>query len=294
MTDVAIDHLIIATADLEQSAEPWRRLGFVPASGTRHAGQGTENAVVFIGDSPETMFYLEFLTIFDRRVALESARGRKLAAAIERGPAAFRIVLETADLAARSSLISQAGTDCRIDAVHRDDGSKIADVASLGGEDESSLQPRLIEYVLPREERFASRRERGLFSAALGLTRLDHLASVPADLSAATDAWRDLYGATVHGEVRAPGIVIRQLRAGDAIVELLAPDGPQSRLTGASPGLRSMLACEVDELEVAVATARERGFNPSDPTAGVLPGTRTATIPPAELGGVALQLLEYE
>ncbi len=294
MSEAAIDHLIIATPDIEESAEPWRRLGFAPVRGTRHPALGTENAVVFVGESAETMFYLEFLTIVNTDTALASVRGRKLAEEIEEAPGAFRITLEVQDLAARSLRIRTSGTACEVQDVRREDGSKIADVASLAGADESDLYPRLIQYVMAREDRFESRRERGLFSAALGLTRLDHLAMVPGDLEAETRSWCELYGTTVHGEVRGPGILIRQLRAGDAIVELLAADGPRSRLAGAAPGLRSMIACEVDDLDLAAQTARERGFSPTDPASGILPGTRTATIPPSELGGVALQLLEYE
>jgi hypothetical protein len=54
-----------------------------------------------------------------------------------------------------------------------------------------------------------------------------------------------------------------------------------------------MVAWEVDDLDAAVSLARDRGFTPSDPTLGILPGTRTATIPAAELAGVGMQLLEY-
>jgi len=55
----------------------------------------------------------------------------------------------------------------------------------------------------------------------------------------------------------------------------------------------SMCAFEVDDLDASVALARERGFTVTDPSTGVLPGTRTATIPPDQLNGMAMQLLEY-
>jgi hypothetical protein len=54
-----------------------------------------------------------------------------------------------------------------------------------------------------------------------------------------------------------------------------------------------MAAWEVDDLPAAVALARKAGFTVPDPATGVLPGTCTATIPAAELGGVAMQLLQY-
>jgi hypothetical protein len=55
-----------------------------------------------------------------------------------------------------------------------------------------------------------------------------------------------------------------------------------------------MAAWEVEgPLDDAVGLARERGFTVSDPEAGVIPGTRRASIPAGELGGVGMQLLEY-
>ena len=54
-----------------------------------------------------------------------------------------------------------------------------------------------------------------------------------------------------------------------------------------------MVAFEVDGLNDAVTLARDRGFTVTDPSDGVLPGTRTATIPADQLSGMAMQLLEY-
>ena len=89
-------------------------------------------------------------------------------------------------------------------------------------------------------------------------------------------------------------MVIRQLRIGDAILELLGPASPESPFAGRPAALASMAAWEVaGPLADAVALARERGFTVSDPEAGVIPGTRRASIPVGELGGVGMQLLEY-
>ncbi|MFO0808732.1 MAG: VOC family protein [Gemmataceae bacterium] len=125
------------------------------------------------------------------------------------------------------------------------------------------------------------------------LKRLDHLASVAYDLDAQTRYWVDTLGVPLFGEVVAPTMVIRQFRLGDAIFELLGPNGEDSPIRKRSPGLISMASWEVDDLDAVVAQARAAGFTPSDPAAGVLPGTRTATIPATELGGVAMQLLQY-
>jgi catechol 2,3-dioxygenase-like lactoylglutathione lyase family enzyme len=125
------------------------------------------------------------------------------------------------------------------------------------------------------------------------LKRLDHLAAVAYDLDGQCRFWTDVLGVPVAGEVVTPTMVIRQLRIGDAVFELLGPNGPGSPIHRRPAGLVSMAAWEVADLPAAVAQARAAGFTVPDPAAGVLPGTRTATIPAAELGGVAMQLLQY-
>jgi catechol 2,3-dioxygenase-like lactoylglutathione lyase family enzyme len=126
------------------------------------------------------------------------------------------------------------------------------------------------------------------------LKRLDHLAAVAHDLDAQCRFWEDVLGVPATGEVRTPTMIIRQLRIGDAIFELLGPAGPDSPLHQRPAGLVNMAAWEVADLPPAVAQARAAGFTVPDPAVGVLPGTHTATIPAAELGGVAMQLLQYD
>jgi catechol 2,3-dioxygenase-like lactoylglutathione lyase family enzyme len=128
---------------------------------------------------------------------------------------------------------------------------------------------------------------------AFPLKRLDHLAAVAPDLDAKCRFWEDVLGVPVAGEVRTPAMVIRQLRIGDAIFELLGPASSDSPLHRRPPGLVSMAAWEVEDLAAAVAQARAAGFTVPEPAVGVLPGTRTATIPAPELGGTAMQLLQY-
>lgn len=293
MPPLAIDHVSVATADLEAAAAPWRRLGLTVAAGTRHAGAGTESAVAMFGDSPERMCFIEFLMVHDRAQASATARGRRLLAAIDAGGGVFRCVLDVDAAAPFVAAAAAAGGTAEVTPVRRADGSAIGDAVAFGGDAETSNEPRLIAHARPRAERFAARRARGAFASTFALRRLDHLALVPRDMAASTRWWHDVLGVGVHGEVRAGGLYIRQFRVGDGMVEFLGPNTPDSPIARAAPGLRSMLACEVADLDAAVATARARGFSPSVPGPGALPGTRTATIPARELGGVALQLLAY-
>jgi catechol 2,3-dioxygenase-like lactoylglutathione lyase family enzyme len=125
------------------------------------------------------------------------------------------------------------------------------------------------------------------------LLRLDHLAAFAPDLDAKTRFWTDVLGVPVAGEVVTPTLVIRQLRIGGAVLELLGAASPDSPILQRPPGLLSMASWEVDDLDAAVRQARAAGFTASDPAAGPLPGTRVSTIPAAELAGVNMQLLQY-
>jgi len=128
---------------------------------------------------------------------------------------------------------------------------------------------------------------------SVGLKRLDHLAAVTPDLEAKTRFWLDVLAVPVAREVVTPTLVIRQLRIGDAVLELLGPGSPDSPIWKRAPGLVSMVSWEVADLEEAVRHARAAGFTVPDPAAGPLPGTRITTVPGTELAGVNLQLLEY-
>jgi hypothetical protein len=69
---VRIDHVILAAADLDAAAARLRaEHGLVAAGGGRHAGIGTHNRIVPLGDG-----YLELVGIADRREAERSPFGR--------------------------------------------------------------------------------------------------------------------------------------------------------------------------------------------------------------------------
>jgi catechol 2,3-dioxygenase-like lactoylglutathione lyase family enzyme len=125
------------------------------------------------------------------------------------------------------------------------------------------------------------------------LQRVDHLALVPPDLDGATDFWTDVFGVPLLAELNGPGFCNRQMRVGDVNLELLASTDPDGPLAGARPGLRPMVAFEVEDAQACVNLARSRGFTAPDPVKGALPGTITSTIAPLETAGLGIQLLQY-
>jgi Glyoxalase-like domain len=77
---MVIDHVILATADLEAAAARLEaEHGLVAAGGGRHEGVGTHNRVIPLGGG-----YLEVMAVADPDEAAASPLGRILAAAIAR------------------------------------------------------------------------------------------------------------------------------------------------------------------------------------------------------------------
>lgn len=286
-----IDHVQVAVPSLEATAGPFRRLGLALTPITAHSGTGTANTVFFVGEG-EGEFYFELLGIVDEAEAARNETGRRVLRQVASGGGLRRLLLNVASMREAARTLSRRGVAIDPYEVFAADGRRISVAAVLPAEG-PGFEVALVEYP----EELAARRERharaGLFAHSFPLKRLDHVAAITHDLDGATRWWSEVLGVPVVGEIVTPAIIIRQLRMGDAILELLAPTSSASPIASRPAGLASMVAFEVADLDGATALARERGLNPSAPEPGVIPGTRRATIPASELSGLSLQLLEY-
>lgn len=288
-----IDHLVVPVPDLSAAAAAYERLGLVLTPLTEHKGVGTANRAAFVGTSAGNFSYIELLGITDRALLEGSSRAHYLEAA-DAGGGLSSIAFGTADLPVLVERLVTAGMTCDVREIHAADGRKLGDAAVVDTGGALPFAATLLQYPESWQARYDRSVAAGRFAHAFPLKRLDHLAAVSPDIEAATEFWSRTLGVAVAGEIRAPGMIIRQLQVGDAIFELLGPDGPDSRMAGRPAALASMAAWEVTgRLDDAVARARERGFTVSDPEPGVIPGTRRASIPAGELGGLGMQLLEY-
>ncbi len=73
---LAVDHVIVAVRDLDVAADRFYEVhGLASVAGGRHAGQGTGNRIVPLGDS-----YLELMAVVDR----DEAAGNPLASWLDR------------------------------------------------------------------------------------------------------------------------------------------------------------------------------------------------------------------
>lgn len=81
-SDLTIDHVIVCVPDLEQAADVFfKRYALRSVVGGRHAGLGTANRIIPLGDN-----YLELLTVVDRRAARANPFGMWATVSIEESP----------------------------------------------------------------------------------------------------------------------------------------------------------------------------------------------------------------
>ncbi len=286
----SLDHVILPVAGLANAAAPFERLGLSLTPAMKHGGAATENRALFVGNDA-TEFYVELLGVHDRALAASSGQD-DLVTAIDGGSGLLRLMLRVDDLAGAAAGLEKAGLAAAPREVFRGDGTKICDVLAVEGA-AAGCSISLIQYAASRSDRIAGHQAAGHFSHAFPLLRLDHLAAITPNLDAVTAFWVDTLGVPVFGEVSGRGMLIRQMKVGDAIFELIGPDSPESPVAGRPGGLISMTAFEVSDLDRAVALARERGFTLPDVAAGVLPGSRVSTISGDQLSGLSLQLIAF-
>lgn len=289
----ALDHLVLAVHDLDAARDAFMRLGLTLTAPATHGDSATRNSAFFVAAGKDGESYVELLAVAEPEVAARTPRAASLLRTLEAGGGLSSLMFTTADLdAARAALAALPGgvVESR---VTRIDGSAICDVIRPNDTVSAGTNFAVLKYAGEPAGRLQRHRDAGYFEHRLALRRLDHVAIVAHDLDGVTRTWTATLGVPVHGEVRAPGMLIRQLEVGDAIVELLAADGAESRIGARPAGLVSVAAFEVANIHEAVAMARAAGFTVPDPAPGPLPGTLTATIPGTELAGLNLQLLQY-
>jgi catechol 2,3-dioxygenase-like lactoylglutathione lyase family enzyme len=202
------------------------------------------------------------------------------------------VVLRVSDLAASLAVLENRGIEpSETQTVPNADGTKRSEVAVLPEMPDAGVRLRLIQHHQSGAEIWAE--HTGGRQHATPLKRLDHLAAVAPDLERSCRFWDEVLGIPTVGEVISPTVVVRQLRLGDAMFELLGPATPDSPLRQRRPGLNSTVSVEVPNLDQTVAHVEAAGFTVADRRVGTLPGTIVATIPAAQMSGVNVQLLQY-
>lgn len=141
---LAIDHLVLAVHDLDAAAaELERSLGLRAGGGGRHLAFGTQNRLIWLGDS-----FLELVAIVDPAVAAQSWFGRLNQAVLERGEglvtwavASDALESDVAGFQAFGSSLGEPAAGER----RRDDGSVVRWRVALP-EHPGPAEPFLIEH----------------------------------------------------------------------------------------------------------------------------------------------------
>ena len=281
-----IDMVILPVSDLAAASAKFERLGLVVSPVQINQSRGSAFQLIPIG-GPDNLFCIELLSTAEGTPST-TPFAQQLSTVADRGLS--QISLRVSDLSAALAELEKQG----IKAVTRISGSSEDgtgyEVAILEPLPDAAAPLGLIQWNKSQAERHAA-------FAALGqhtfpLKRVDHLAAVAPDLDTSCTYWDEVLGVPTIGEVATPVIVVRQLKIGDVIFELLGPGGPDSPIRQRPPGLGSSVSFEVPSLEAAIRQARAAGFEVPDQRIGTLPGTIVTTISD-QLGGLTMQLLQY-
>ena len=208
----AIDSAYHSAPDLDAAGRPYERLGLRPSPA--HAGRRT----LHVG-GPGNLFSIHFVA----EVA-ESPLAEPLRQALTAARSLFAVAPGVPDFDATLGLLERKG----LRATRSRDGGD--DLAWLPLHGRAGTDLVLVRHARPVQERHAAAVQAGLLAHAFPLKRLDHLAAVAHGLGEKTRFWADVLGVPVIGEVTMPAMVIRQLRVGDAVLELLGPASPDSPL----------------------------------------------------------------
>jgi catechol 2,3-dioxygenase-like lactoylglutathione lyase family enzyme len=203
----AIESAYVAVSDLDTACRPYQRLGLrlSPAHDARQT--------LHVG-GPRNPFSVHFLG--------EAGCDDPLSVALRRA------------LAASRSLFAIGLRVSGLDSVVRDLSARGFPAMNFRHGDDLAWLPLQeqagTDLVLVGHDRPAEADRTGLLSHSFPLRRLDHLAVVATDLEARSRFWSEGLGVPITGEVATTTLLIRQLRIGDAILELLGPASRDSPL----------------------------------------------------------------
>ena len=279
-----IARVLMPVSDLAAACEPFERLGLVVTPARQPPGRGISIRAIPIG-GPDNLFEIEVVGPADTPGA-----GWTFGDAVDRGLST--VVLRVSDMATALAALAERGIQAASShTILEPNGEKRIELAMLPDLPDAAASIRLIQYYKSAEERHTE--DLGGRQHAFPLKRLDHLAAVAPDLDRSCRFWDEVLGVPTIGEVVSPTVIVRQLKIGDAILELLGPSTPDSPIRQRPPGLGSSCSFEVPNLAAAIAQAQAAGFTINDRRIGTLPGTIVATIPAAQASGLNVQLLQY-
>ena len=218
-----IDHLVCVVPSLAEAAAAYDRLGMVLTPEVRYDSIGIANRALFVGGSAADFMYLELIAVTDRERASAANRSAYVEAA-ERGGGAVGLAFGTSAIAAAAAQMDAHGCPAPVEEVHRGDGTKVLDTATVDTRGAVPFRVSLVQYPETWDARFDRSRAQGRFAHAFPLKRLDHLAAVAPDFRCHRDLTGLILAVLAHGNLDRPGLadkaIARRFDRFDAAVEL--------------------------------------------------------------------------
>jgi catechol 2,3-dioxygenase-like lactoylglutathione lyase family enzyme len=282
-----IDMVILPVADLATASAQFERLGLVVSPVQVNPARGSAFQLIPIG-GPDNLFCIELLSTADAG-ATNTPFAQQLSQVAGKGLS--QMTLRVIDLPAALAELGKQGITAATTITGRASDGPAYEVAILEPLPDAAATLGLIQWADSLADRHAAFARLG--QHAFPLKRVDHLAAVAPDLDTSCAYWDTVLGVPTIGEVKNAVIVVRQLKIGDVVFELLGPGKPDSPISQRPPGLGSSVSFEVPDLKAAIAQARAAGFDVPDHRIGTLPGTIVTTISSDQLSGLTMQLLQY-
>ncbi|MCC7367095.1 MAG: VOC family protein [Chloroflexi bacterium] len=281
----AIDMVILPVSDLDAASAQFERLGLFVSPTTVNESRASAFRLIPFG-GPDNLFCIELLSVADPSATTPFVQGFGNVA--DRGLSQLNLLVSDTD-----AVLAELGKHgiSAATKIAGGQGKDRYDVTILEPLLDAATTLGLIQYGQSMAERHAAFASQGRHT--FPAKRLDHLAAVAPDLDASCRYWDEVLGVPTVGEVVSPVIVVRQVKIGDAIFELLGPSSPDSPIRQRPPGLGSSVSLEVPDLHAAIAQARAAGFDVPDHRIGTLPGTIVTQISADQLSGLTMQLLQY-
>jgi catechol 2,3-dioxygenase-like lactoylglutathione lyase family enzyme len=262
MTDLYLDHVLIAVRDLEKARRSYANLlSFTVTPAGLHPGRGTHNRLIVFG--PE---YLELIGVRDPR---EARRSRpEMLRFLERRQGLYMFALGTGDMEAtvaearrRGGHISDPVDGARAGVVGK--GGYTWRSANLDPADTPGSATFIIQHHHTIQQRYAEPANPTVH--ANGVTGIFSLSLAVRDAPTAAEAWGRILGLVLDEPVEdeADRLKAVRLRLGNCHLEFVSPtgEGALARHLAANGESPYLLSLRMADLEICAAQLTARGVS---------------------------------
>jgi catechol 2,3-dioxygenase-like lactoylglutathione lyase family enzyme len=288
MTDLYLDHVLIAVRDLAAAGRAFAGLGFKVTPEGKHPGRGTHNRLVVFG--PE---YLEIIAVHDPTKGLFRPN---MAPFLESREGLFIFAMGSADIDSGYAELQGRGVQARAPVAgsrHAEDGSTAYSwrQMEIDAAETPGSQTFVIQHDHTVEERYTEPPEPTVHPN--GARGIHHLAVAVHDAEEAASRWQDYFGLARVSE-GPTGQTSRRVRLdlGNSYLDFLSPlkAGPLSRFLERNGETPYHLAIRTRDLDATESHLAGRGLSTGRRTTD-LDGA-SLSLDPADARGVPIKFVQ--